>query len=396
MPTLNLNDAFQRIDREVCPIYNRFMDEAEHSVTSASLLQQLPTKLSNHLTNWHFGEYGWTSPTNLLITASWAKWLSPTQNVCRIWAEDALENPIDGGYSIRSYDEKVTVKIFGKYLMTKDFCSNNSGMQGSRALEKARDYQEIRPGLTIRQRVYFNMDLFVGILTGINSLTAEQAHICFLYFFYKGLEIAKNKRLQEQRAVSVLNSETAGAYSWIVRAIHTIKDPEFIRAVCGSLCSILWSSLTLNGIEDAKTSANARSQSPGDFWLTDDNQEPFVAVEVKAEGIQFSWKDLNNAIERLNHYPSCRLYICVTADNVALDPNISNNSSQMTKWISRVDDLKNQSDISFRVMTLRELALGVLIRPARSQAFFERLSQIVVKMPSLAHDTLNLLASLSK
>lgn len=391
MSNLNLSEAFEKIDEEVARIQNGYSYEHTANITSLSLASQLPRQLAKSLSNWEFGEYGWTSPTNLLVTAAWTKWLNPMQNVCKIWATDSNNTPIEGGYSIRSYDEQVTVKIFCKYMLTTNFCSNNSGMQGSRAIEKAREYKEIKPGLTIQQRVLFSMDLFVDIMTRINSLDSNQAHTCFLYFFYKSLEIKGKLMLEQKSAVATLQSVSADAYKWILNSIGNIKDPEFTRALCGCLCAARWPELFLMGLNDAKTSANARSQSPGDFWLNDSSQKPVIAGKCKAEGIQFSWKDLSNAKLRLKEYPSCKLYLCITADNIAMDTDITSNPEQLSAWIKSVDDLKISHDISFMAITLRDLARIVLTDSARQEHFFNSLSTAIVTMPSLDRHTIELI-----
>ena len=94
--------------------------------------------LLSNLNQWHWGSYGWVSPASLIFTATWRKYFFPNEDCCKIWAKDENNNPIEGGYSIRSEDEMITIPILAKYDLCTGYCSPNSGMQGSRAIEKMR------------------------------------------------------------------------------------------------------------------------------------------------------------------------------------------------------------------------------------------------------------------
>ena len=80
---------------------------------------KLPPKLITEINQWQWGSYGWTSPTSLLVTAAWRKYLYPDVDCCKIWARDEKKAPIPGGYSIRSADEGVTIPLLAKY----DLCT---------------------------------------------------------------------------------------------------------------------------------------------------------------------------------------------------------------------------------------------------------------------------------
>lgn len=390
MPQLNFSDCFQKIDAAVSSLHHKFDSEKMHmgETTSIYWMNSLPLELQHSIAEWQFGSYGWTSPTNLFITAAWTKWFIPTQNVCKIWAADNNNNPIEGGYSIRSYDESVTVPIFTKHSITKDYCSPNSGMQGSRAIEKAREYKEIKNGLAIRQRVLFDMDLFVRIMTSINMLSSEEAKRCFFFFFVKGLEIHEQKAITENQTRAAIRAECSDAYSRLMNYLQIITDPEFVRAVCGCLCAIRWPEYKLMGIADAKTAANARSLSPGDVWLADNNGNPVIAIEAKSKGIQFGWKDLSNAASRTAGHPSCVMYLCITADSRALDRTISEDDRQYAEWMQKIDNLKRNNHLSFFALTLQQVAAAVLTSPYAAERFFDILGNAIVTMPGLSKDTL--------
>ena len=124
----------------------------------------IPEKLLARLQGWEYGKYGHTSTVNLMITASWYKWLFPEQDVCKIWSRDHKKKVIEGGYGIRSVDEKYTVPLVNKTRIAEGFCSPNSGMQGSRAIEKMRGSLRIGRNTPIEQAVSFDMNLYFSIL----------------------------------------------------------------------------------------------------------------------------------------------------------------------------------------------------------------------------------------
>ena len=147
------------------------LDEAYVRVADAvakeeSVGSDLPTILKRNIDAWNFGGYGWTSPVNLLMTAAWVKHVDAPQDVCLIWARNT-EGPIPGGFSIRSMDEKFTVPLVNKYTIFNQFCSNNSGMQGSRALEKSKLREagtRIERDSELGQRVSFDIVLFQTLI----------------------------------------------------------------------------------------------------------------------------------------------------------------------------------------------------------------------------------------
>lgn len=153
----------------------------------------VPPLISRNLSKWKWGSYGWVSPASLIVTAAWHKYLYPSVDCCRIWASDENGKPIPGGYSIRSADENVTIPMFAKHDLCKGFCSPNSGMQGSRAIEKMRGSKRLNRDFAQTQRTVFDLKLFASILNDINELTSDQAKEVLRYL----ISLAKRPEMRE-------------------------------------------------------------------------------------------------------------------------------------------------------------------------------------------------------
>ena len=143
------------------------------------IIENIPETLVSRINTWQFGSYGWTSPVNIMLTCAWYKWLNPLQDTCKIWAQDHQKNKIEGGFALRTLDEKYTVRIIAKLRIAKNFCSSNSGMQGTRAIEKMRGIGRIDRDTPLEQSVKFDMKLFQEILNDINECSSEEAKNVF-------------------------------------------------------------------------------------------------------------------------------------------------------------------------------------------------------------------------
>ena len=287
------------------------IDALLQSDISSSTLS-LPSELVRALQEWKWGVYGWTSPTNLLITAAWMKWLHPRQDCCKIWADDEKGLPIQGGYSIRSADEEVTVPLFSKHDLTQNFCSANSGMQGSRAIEKMRSKGRIQVDEPLPQKTVFSWSLFSKILNLTDRLSDEQALELVKWYIVKAREIRQSRILAQK---SLLTVSTTGFDP--LATLATIHDPELTKCVVAACLDIIYGSFCqLSGVEDAKTAADARAVKPGDLCLTK-NALPIVAIEVKDKTQTIDWQNITRAKTIIDRFSSLRLFLFVLENRQA-------------------------------------------------------------------------------
>ena len=271
-----------------------------------------PHKLRQRLGSWKWGANGWTSPTNLIITAAWRKAFYPAEDCCKIWARDAQNNPIPGGYSIRTADETVTVPLFAKHDLATGFCSSNSGMQGSRAIEKSRGFRRINRGITLEQRTVFDFSLFADILNDINELDPAHANSALEYL----IDIAyrtKEKRTKSDKAlVASLPSVDLIAFS------HSVKDPEFIKCVTAACFTALFSDagFQISGVGDHKTASDGRAMKAGDLTVNR-KDKPVIAIEVKDRSRTLDWQNLNAAKAIIQKFPQIQTFCFVLESRTA-------------------------------------------------------------------------------
>jgi hypothetical protein len=241
---------------------------------------------------------GWTSPANLIITASWRKVFYPLEDCCKIWARDSRDNPIEGSYSIRTADETTTVPILAKYDLCTGFCSSNSGMQGSRAIEKSRGNGRIDRNLRLEQKTVFDAELFSHILNDINELSENESLEVLKYI----IEIAYRSRESRTKNDNILlsNPPRIDLLSFASR----VQDPEFVKCVAAACLALLFEThgLELEGIQDHKTSADGRAVKAGDLTLTR-NGEAVVAIEVKDKSRKLDWQNINGVRAISKHFP---------------------------------------------------------------------------------------------
>jgi hypothetical protein len=261
-------------------------------------LELIPREIKTRLDSWQWGKMGWTSPANLIITASWRKVFYPLEDCCKIWARDSRDTAINGSYSIRTADETVTVPIFAKYDLCTGFCSSNSGMQGSRAIEKSRGNGRIDRNLRLEQRTVFDAQLFSHILNDINELS-ETESLEVLKYLVKIAYSAKESRTKNDN-VLLSNPPRIDLLAFASR----VQDPEFVKCVAAACLALLFENhgLKLEGIQDHKTSADGRAVKAGDLTLTR-NGEAVVAIEVKDKSRKLDWQNINGVRAISKHFP---------------------------------------------------------------------------------------------
>jgi len=320
----------------------RLLDEAYLEVEKALVANPdasiaLPESLKTLIEKWSYGVTGWTSPLNILLTASWYKWLNPKQDVCIIWSENGNGEPIPGGYSVRSYDEGFTVPLVTKHDLYKEFCSSNSGMQGARSLEKARGIGRINPNGEISQKVRYDLKLFAETLNEINRADAVLAKKVFQYYLLKATRL-KVKRLEGLIKLQRLKPKT-GTDSWLAvrQALNSAKDPQFVKTIAATcLHSISRNAgYILGGLDSAMTGADARSGGPGDLHLSM-NGEPRVGIEIKDASRKIGFSILSAVRERILNNNLSQYMVIVDSqsqleDEVREDP----------EWIRQIDAMRS-------------------------------------------------------
>jgi hypothetical protein len=333
------------------------LDEAfayAESFSFLSLSKKRPPKMTETLTRWNFGAYGWTSPVNLMLTAAWYKWLHPKQDVCKIWASDHNKKPIPGAFAIRSNDEKFTVPLVTKTSIAPNFCSPNSGMQGSRAIEKMRSEERINRDTPINQKVSFDMQLFQSIMNDINDCTSDQAYYYFCLLLRKGIDI-KSKRESELASLTSKKASTKTAISKLLNFCDTVGDPQFIKTFTACMLKPFVQKIQntpeLIGIEGSKTAADSQSKAPGDFWFKGHRGE-IIGVEVKDKTKKIGF-DILHAIEsRKTNNPNMAHYIAVSASISA----VSEENLKDPFWDQKVNQLREMAGVNVVFFSLRDLA----------------------------------------
>ena len=267
---------------------------------------ETPLQLRQRLDRWSWGTIGWTSPTNLIVTAAWRKAFYPEEDCCKIWARDALNNPISGGYSIRTADETVTVPIFSKYSLSTGFCSSNSGMQGSRAIEKSRGFGRINRGITLDQRTVFDFTLFANILNDINELSKSQAHSALSYI----IDIAYRCKEQRTKSDKALIDNTPPID--LIEFFIKVKDPEFIKCVTAACFAALYldAGFEITGVADHKTASDGRAAKAGDLTVSRDGIA-IIAIEVKDQSRRLDWQNLSTARQIIGKFPQLETFCFV-------------------------------------------------------------------------------------
>jgi hypothetical protein len=349
--------------------------------------EQLPKALLRRIGNWKFGGYGWTSPVNLMITACWTKWLLPSQDVCKIWAKNTANKLIPGGYSIRSYDERITVPLVSRLSIYHQFCSNNSGMQGTRAIEKTRSASRIERNMRLEQRVYFDLSLFAEIMNDINDLNPGQAKIAFQHFIAIGSKISKQRKLGLESLLAKNVNNQNDCVSVIHKALAEIGDPQFtviVTAMCMKALaehSTTLKGAKLKGIDGKKTGANARSNVPGDLWLEVDSL-PVVACEVKDRSKTFGYEILSAVEDRYIKNPTLEKYLMVTGANIAIE----NRVLVSAEWTEKIAELNNQG-LGVQVLTIRELIGFLSLLGPVDQTYIIGINTYLSKFADLKADT---------
>lgn len=280
----------------------------------------LPNQLLRDLAKWRWGSYGWVSPASLMFTAAWRKYYYPDVDCCKIWAADENNRPIPGGYSIRTEDETISIPLLAKYDLCEGFCSPNSGMQGSRAIEKMRTLKRLNKDFDNAQRTLFDLKLFASIMNQINDL--EHSQLLDLIKFF----ICTSKAIQAKRyeTNAALSAETAASFN-VIKALSDIPDPELTKCVVAACFSAIFDkhNIVVSGVDDFKTAADARAGKPGDLTIERDDT-PLLAIEVKDKTQRIDWNNIERAKRIINAHPGLKGFVFVLESRDAATDSIIN------------------------------------------------------------------------
>jgi len=268
---------------------------------------QIPLNLRLSIKKWKWGSYGWVSPASLIFTAAWRKAFYPNEDCCKIWARDEQNQPIPNSYSIRSEDEGISIPLLAKHDLCAGFCSDNSGMQGSRAIEKMRSLKRLNVDFNVSQRTVFDLKLFASILNQINDLKQEQA----LEVLRLLILIAKENKTKRSAQSTTLR-ESAPSSIDILSFLAETADPELTKCVTAACFFVIYSphKCQISGVADYKTAADARAQKPGDLCVMY-GDEPRIAIEVKDKSQSIDWNNIERARKILAANSAIRNFIFI-------------------------------------------------------------------------------------
>ena len=349
--------------------------DARIGSTSACDENALPRPLLNNLNKWNSGGYGWISPVSLMITATWKKAYDHNADCCKIWSDDETGRPIAGAYSIRSLDETITVPLFAKYDLCKDFCSPNSGMQESRTIEKMRSEKRLNTSFASKQKTVFDLKLFAVILNQINDLTIQDCFRLLDFFIVKAKSI-KSKRDKQN---SMLTQAPASHVN-VIDLLSQIHDPELTKCVtAGCLMAMCpTADFTVTGISDYKTAADERAEKPGDLCVMS-FKNPMMAVEVKDKSQTINWKNIERASTILGRFPTVVSFVFILENRKAL-------VSDRIREIVSSDLITHGAAKKISIMSLHDLY--TLARSFKDDAYIlEMTNNAMVRTPALKPDS---------
>ena len=337
--------------------------------------EALPKRLLAYLSKWKWGSYGWVSPASLMYTAAWRKYYYPEIDCCKIWASDENNKAIPGGYSIRSEDESISIPLLAKHDLCEGFCSPNSGMQGSRAIEKMRTLKRLDKDFDTAQRTLFDLKLFATIMNEINDLDQDQLLELLKYFICT----AKAIKAKRDATNEALNSGTTASFS-ILDALAEIHDPELTKCVVAACLQAIFSGygLTVSGVDDSKTAADARAQKPGDLTVEKDGQS-LMAVEVKDKTQRIEWNNIERAKRIINAHPELQCFIFV----------LENRDSATSAIINEMVKSQQLATADGKLISIMSLfALYQISKPISSDAeLINMTSAFISKAPSIKPET---------
>ena len=335
----------------------------------------IPKRLLSYLSKWKWGSYGWVSPASLMYTAAWRKYYYPDVDCCKIWASDENNKAIPGGYSIRTEDESISIPLLAKHDLCAGFCSPNSGMQGSRAIEKMRTLKRLDRDFDNAQRTVFDLKLFAAIMNEINDLNQDQLLEVLKYFICT----AKGIKAKRDEANQALSAATDASFD-VLQELSDIHDPELTKCVVAACLQILFRGygFDVSGVDDNKTAADARAGKPGDLTIEKEGKS-VVAIEVKDKTQSIDWNNIERAKRIIRSHPELDTFMFVL-------------ESRDSATNSLINEMVNSSQLATndgKIITILSLyALYHLARPIVSESeMIQITSGYIAQAPSVKPET---------
>ncbi len=335
----------------------------------------LPKRLLAYLSMWKWGKYGWVSPASLMYTAAWRKYYYPDIDCCKIWASDENNKPIPGGYSIRSEDESISIPLLAKHDLCEGFCSPNSGMQGSRAIEKMRTLKRLDNDFDSAQRTLFDLKLFANIMNEINDLQSPELLELLKYFICTAKEIKAHR----DEVNLTLNQESAALFG-VLDFLAEVHDPELTKCVVAACMQVIFDKhgISISGVDDYKTAADARAGKPGDLTVEKDGN-PLLAIEVKDKTQKIDWNNIERAKRIITAHPELKGFVFVLESRDAATNHLINEmvtSSQLATGEGKI----------ISIMSL--FSLYQLVLPIESEnAIINITSKFITMAPAIKPET---------
>lgn len=318
-------------------------------VASGEFETPLSPEVQEVIRGWQFGRMGYTTPTNIFLTASWYKWLDNNQDIRRCFVRDTTGATVPNSYSGRGTDENFTVPLVAEFSISQQFCSPNSGFQGTRAIEKVKlpltteNYTDIR--------VMWETRIFFEIISLIQNSTSTQAHQIFRFLLSIAFNIQAQLATNRAELMDTQFEQTElTAYRIMTNRIQGIRDPQFHKIVVGAYYSLgLGEDFEVMGFEDSITGADARSGSAGDFSILRNN-DLVEGIEVKDNTIQFDFTHINAARNRIIANETMTRYTMVTTGN-----QIVSSVASIDRIYNLIDSILEETGCLIRLTNLRVL-----------------------------------------
>jgi hypothetical protein len=324
-------------------------EEVRDQIGSGDFQTSLDNDVQELIQRWPFGRYGYTAVTNLFLTASWYKWLDNNQDIRRCFVVDNTGAAVSSSYSGRGTDELHTVPLIAEFSLSQQFCSPNSGFQGSRKIENVKlplilsNYNHLNVG--------WDKDTFFEIIAQIENSSSSRA--CETFRYLLSIAFTKQAELAAERMELLdidLDHDELTAYRILTEEIQNIRDPQFHKLVVGAYYSLsTGEGVDVIGFEDSITGADARSGSAGDFSISVDG-DIVEGVEAKDNTIQFTSTHINTARNRIMENETIMRYTMVTTGN-----QIISNAADINRIYALIDHIYRETGCLIRLTNIRVL-----------------------------------------
>ena len=231
------------------------------------------------------------------------------------------------------------------------------------------------------------MKLFQEILSDINECSSEEAKNVFQLLLKFGLQ----KKGEREASLKNLDSTNSSYFSPedILSFASTLRDPQFYKAIAVVVMTEIVNSntklsgLTIKGVAGAKTSADARARTAGDFWFEGDKSEPVVAVEVKDPTKKIGFDILAAIDGRKENCPSIRNYFLISAAREA----VATRDLHDVAWIKAISDMR-EGGLNVLIYPLHELFSLSCLNAEFISKFSSNLNKVLPEIDDLKQGTI--------